>query len=175
MHHLTIIFAACSTLALGACKQSADTASPDATGDTKSASAADGLDDPSKDPSKGKVRIGAKLAELCGIADPAFDFDSASLGSAAKSTLDALAQCLVDGPAKDQQIQLVGHADPRGDEEYNLGLGQRRATTVVDYLVKKGRVPEDRMESSSRGELDARGTDEASWAEDRRVDITLVE
>jgi len=169
MRNLTVLFIACSTLAVGACKKSADTASPDQSIDTSDAG-----DDVSRDPNKGKVQLDPKLAELCNIPEPSFDFDSTKLSAGAKSTLDALVACLVEGAAKDHDVRLVGHADPRGDEEYNLGLGQRRATSVVDYLSKGG-VPAARMESSSRGELDAVGTDEASWREDRRVDIMIAD
>lgn len=131
---------------------------------------------PDKDPNKSKIRIDPKIQELCGIdaAEANFDFDSAKLSAGAKKVLDALAQCFIDGPAKDANMSLVGHADPRGTEEYNFALGQKRAGSVGTYLSGKG-LGDDRVESSSRGELDATGTDEASWAEDRRVDVLLAE
>lgn len=131
---------------------------------------------PDKDPNKGKIRIGPKIQELCNIdAEQAnFDFDSAALSAGAKATLDALAECFTTGPAKDYGMNLVGHADPRGSEDYNFALGQRRAGSVASYLAGKG-LGDDRVESSSRGELDAKGTDDASWADDRRVDILLAE
>jgi peptidoglycan-associated lipoprotein len=49
-------------------------------------------------------------------------------------------------------------------------LGNSRADTVKTFIVMRG-LASDRIATSSRGELDARGTDERSWAEDRRVDI----
>ena len=55
-----------------------------------------------------------------------------------------------------------------------MGLGQRRAGSVSAYLTKMG-LPDTRMETSSRGELDASGEDESGWSKDRRVDILLGE
>jgi peptidoglycan-associated lipoprotein len=69
-------------------------------------------------------------------------------------------------------MNLVGRADPRGTPEYNMTLGQHRADAVVKRLASKG-VAKSMMESTSRGAMDAVGTDEPSWARDRRVDILL--
>ena len=126
------------------------------------------------DGSKGTVSLDPRIVELCKLEEPKFDFDSASLSPQATKVLDAMAACFVDGPAKGKSLKLVGHADPRGETVYNFGLGQRRAGSVAQYLGKKG-VPSGRVASSSRGALDATGTDEEGWAKDRRVDIMLAE
>ncbi|MCB9718690.1 MAG: OmpA family protein [Myxococcales bacterium] len=158
-------------LGLGACKKTEDTADPA----TATASpSGEGADHDGKDPDKSTVGIDPELARMCDLPETDFAFDSAKLGPQAKSALDALVACFDDGPAKGRRMTLVGHADPRGDEEYNLGLGQRRATSVSGYLSKHG-LSNDRMETSSRGELDATGTDETGWAHDRRVDIGLAD
>ncbi|HEY8432102.1 MAG TPA: OmpA family protein, partial [Sandaracinaceae bacterium] len=60
--------------------------------------------------------------------------------------------------------------DPRGTEEYNLALGERRARAVQSYLQNLG-IDASRIHASSMGEEMASGTDEASWARDRRVDF----
>ena len=70
-------------------------------------------------------------------------------------------------------MQLVGHTDPRGTDEYNLGLGTRRAESVRTYLQRLG-VPATRLGPTTRGELDASGSDEAGWQRDRRVDLQLA-
>jgi peptidoglycan-associated lipoprotein len=70
-------------------------------------------------------------------------------------------------------MRLVGHADPRGEPEYNMVLGGRRSDNVKSYLVRKG-LPDAQAETTSRGEMDAVGTDDTTWAEDRRVDIALA-
>lgn len=127
-----------------------------------------------KDPEKASVTIDPRIVELCGISEPNFAYNSSNLTAQARKVLDALATCFVSGPAKGKNMRLVGHADPRGDEEYNFGLGQRRADNVGGYLKKRG-LGGDRVETSSRGKLDATGTDEAGWAQDRKVEILLAE
>jgi peptidoglycan-associated lipoprotein len=71
-------------------------------------------------------------------------------------------------------MKLIGHTDPRGETEYNLGLGQRRAGNVAAYLGARG-IEKAHMAASSHGEFDATGTDEEGWARDRKVDVLLVE
>ncbi len=127
-----------------------------------------------EDPNKGVVTIDPKIMEMCNIPVPHFEFDSSALSTQASDALNALAACFVNGPAAGKNMRLVGHADPRGTDEYNLALGQRRAASVADYLGAQG-LQSDRMETSSRGELDAIGTDESTWAEDRKVAIFLAE
>lgn len=67
---------------------------------------------------------------------------------------------------------LIGHCDARGEYEFNMGLGAERAEGAKKLLQSLG-VPEDILKTSSRGKLDATGTDEAGWANDRRVDIQV--
>ena len=124
------------------------------------------------------IALAADIVKLCGIkasttANPSFDYDKADLTPEDRAVLDQLATCLVSGALKGKSVALVGRADPRGTEEYNLGLGSRRAASVSSYLNKLG-VDQPRMDVNTRGALDATGTDEAGWAKDRRVDITLV-
>jgi peptidoglycan-associated lipoprotein len=73
---------------------------------------------------------------------------------------------------KGYTLNLIGRADPRGAPGYNLTLGQARADAVQKYLVDKD-VAQGNAQSTSRGAMDATGTDEAGWAHDRRVDIML--
>jgi peptidoglycan-associated lipoprotein len=102
-----------------------------------------------------------------------FAFDDSRLTDSDRNALDALATCFTTGPLKDEGMHLVGRADPRGKEQYNIDLGMRRAVSAATYLNQKG-VESGRIEKTSRGALDASGTDEAGWAVDRRVDITLA-
>jgi peptidoglycan-associated lipoprotein len=76
------------------------------------------------------------------------------------------------GALKGKAVSLVGRADPRGTEEYNLGLGSRRASSVSTYLERLG-VGQPQLAVTTRGALDATGTDESGWQKDRRVDIML--
>jgi peptidoglycan-associated lipoprotein len=71
-------------------------------------------------------------------------------------------------------MRLVGHADPRGEPEYNMVLGGKRADNVKGFIIEKG-LPEPQVSTTSRGEDEAKGTDEATWAADRRVDVVLAD
>jgi peptidoglycan-associated lipoprotein len=128
----------------------------------------------SKSPTAGVVHISSDIRKACGIsdADAHFAFDSASLGEGERPVLSQLAKCFVSGPLSGREMRLVGHADPRGPDEYNMVLGGSRADTVKAFLTMKG-VPGGRIATTSRGEMEARGTGEASWAADRRVDVLL--
>jgi peptidoglycan-associated lipoprotein len=103
---------------------------------------------------------------------PKFDYDAASLEPADRDVLQAIAQCVTSGPLKGRRLELTGRADPRGTEEYNMGLGSRRAGSVGDFLKHLG-VGNGQLAQTTRGALDANGTDDSSWKQDRRVDITL--
>jgi len=119
------------------------------------------------------VGIDPRIAEMCDLEETRFDFDSANLAPQARGVLDALAECFVNGKGKGANINLVGHADERGETEYNIGLGHRRAGAVAKYLEGKG-FGGKRVDTSSRGDLEATiGTDEAGWAKDRKVEILL--
>ena len=103
---------------------------------------------------------------------PKFDYDSDELTTAEKDILSAIAKCLTTGPLKGRSVDLVGRADPRGETEYNMTLGAKRARHVHNFMGGQG-VASDKMHDTSRGELDATGTDEAGWRRDRRVDVKL--
>lgn len=104
---------------------------------------------------------------------PKFDYNDDSLTPGEKSVLDAIAKCLTTGPLKGRAVELVGRADPRGETEYNMTLGAKRARQVNSYLGNLG-VGADKMRDTSRGELDATGKDEEGWRKDRRVDVKLI-
>jgi peptidoglycan-associated lipoprotein len=151
-------------------------ASPGATGTWGApATAAAPQRDDMATPTSGSIHIDDKIVKACGnLPTPHFAFDSANLRSPAKDALDALATCFTTGPLKGKGLKLVGHADPRGDIDYNLGLGHKRAGSVVEYLSSKG-VAKDQLDTSSKGEFEATGTDEEGWAQDRKVEIFLSE
>jgi len=170
-----VYFLCLLVLPLACARRSADTASP----------ADEFVEDPATSTSepprpllqeskKAGIVIAEEVAKMCDIPTTHFDFDSSSLDPAAERALNELADCFVDGPAADKGMRLLGHADPRGTEEYNLALGQRRAGNVADYLQRQG-LDEGKVETSSRGEIEAKGTDEESWALDRKVEIFLAE
>ncbi|HYO95629.1 MAG TPA: OmpA family protein [Polyangiaceae bacterium] len=123
------------------------------------------------------VQLSQQFRSRCSLPDapreaPRFDYDQATLRPRGENVLDDVARCLTEGGLKGELITIVGRADPRGSDEYNEDLGRSRAAAARNYLVQKG-VPADRIRLMSRGSEGARGTDEASWALDRRVDFEL--
>ncbi|MEQ9323228.1 MAG: OmpA family protein [Polyangiaceae bacterium] len=120
------------------------------------------------------VGVDDRIAKMCDLTTSYFDFDSANVSPQARGVLDKIASCFKDGAGKDQNLNIVGHADPRGETEYNFALGQRRAGAIAGYLTKAG-LAETRIETSSRGELEASGTDTQTWAKDRKVEILLAD
>jgi peptidoglycan-associated lipoprotein len=128
---------------------------------------------PLKDPA---VTVSKDIADACNITvpdrAPKFDFDSSNLSTAEKEILTQVATCLTTGPLKGRSVKLTGRADPRGEQEYNMDLGENRGTSVKKFLAGLG-VAEAHMAVTSRGALDAVGTDEGGWQKDRRVDVTL--
>lgn len=125
-------------------------------------------------PNQSNLAISDEIRKACGITDAEafFAFDSANVRPQDRAVLKKLADCFSTGPLKGRRMRLVGHADPRGDEEYNRVLGQRRADSVKGAIATAGLEPA-KMETTSRGEDDASGTEDAGWAKDRRVDVVL--
>lgn len=104
-----------------------------------------------------------------------FEFDSAELRSDSFPILDQIAATLEDNPDI-TLIEIQGHTDQQGNPDYNLGLSDRRAASVRQYLVDAGIGP-DRITSQGYGEeelLDPRETAEA-YAKNRRVEFLILE
>ena len=102
-----------------------------------------------------------------------FDFDSSTLTSAARNTLERNAEFLKNNQNVDIQIQ--GHADERGGEQYNLALGERRARGVKDYLVALG-VDANRVAVISLGKTTPKafGHSEQAWSQNRRANFVIT-
>jgi peptidoglycan-associated lipoprotein len=113
---------------------------------------------------------GGTVDENKSVVEPVyFALDRYSVSSAERPKLDAALKWLKDNPEK--SLVLVGHCDWRGTAEYNLGLGDHRATSVKRYLESIGGDAK-RIETLSKGSQDAKqGGGEAEWAKDRRVDF----
>jgi peptidoglycan-associated lipoprotein len=120
------------------------------------------------------ISIDPRIASECDLPVAHFAFDSANIHLGEAPALDALAHCFTAGPMKGEGLMLVGHADPRGELQYNFGLGQARAGSVARYLTLHG-LGEERIATSSLGELEATGTDAPSWKRDRRVEVLLAD
>ncbi len=102
----------------------------------------------------------------CQLESPYFGFDSDELDSSTRDILQRNAACIASRNIA--HVRVTGHCDPRGTEEYNLALGDRRARSVVQFMQSLG-VARSVMAPRSMGEEMARGQDESSWAQDRRV------
>lgn len=115
------------------------------------------------------VAAAAQKAE-CNYEPLRFGFNESSLTSEAQSRLGELAQCIKDGSTG--RIELAGHADERGTEEYNLQLSQKRAASVKKYLVDLG-VPANQLKTVGYGENKPaeQGATEEAWAANRRVEF----
>jgi peptidoglycan-associated lipoprotein len=131
---------------------------------------------PGDNPAQSDINISDEIKTACGLTETEahFGYNSANVRDADSTIMKKLADCFTTGKLKGRTMRLVGHADPRGEPEYNMVLGGRRADNVA-LAVKKAGLPAAQVTTTSRGELEARGTDEASWAKDRRVDIHLAE
>lgn len=101
-----------------------------------------------------------------------FAVDQATLTPEGAAILDAQAAWLADRPA--MQILVEGHADEQGTREYNLALGARRASSVLNYLVSKG-IPDNRLRTVTYGKERPLEicSDEACWSKNRRA-VTVV-
>jgi peptidoglycan-associated lipoprotein len=102
-----------------------------------------------------------------------FGFDQAVLSAEARARLDAKLVILRANPR--MRIRIVGHADDRGSDEYNLALGQRRAAAAKRYLVQRG-IEERRFETVSRGEEEpvCRERTQSCWSRNRRDEFLIL-
>ena len=108
------------------------------------------------------------VEEPCAFETVYFAFDSSELDSAARAALQEAADCYRGQADPGLSLLLTGACDPRGTEEYNIALGERRAQSVRSYLISLG-IDGSRISTTSVGEEMATGTDEAGWARDRNV------
>ena len=154
-----------ATFLLAACETASQVS-----GDSASTSASDTASSSSASSSAADKTPAEKLAQVGDTVN--FDFDSAELTVSARSTLNRQAAFLSLNP--DLMIAIEGHADERGTREYNLALGDRRATAVRDYLVAKG-INSARVRTVSFGKERpaVAGSDEAAWAKNRRAATVL--
>jgi peptidoglycan-associated lipoprotein len=102
-----------------------------------------------------------------------FEFDSSSITGEQVQRIQTDADFIKKN--RDLKIRIEGNCDPRGTQEYNLALGERRAQAAKTYLIKLG-VGADQLTTVSFGEekLLLFGHDEISWAQNRRDDFVIV-
>jgi len=159
----TFLLAACET----ASKVSGDSAS---TSSVSSGSSSASSSSSSSGSGVTEMTEAEKLAEVGNTVY--FDFDSAELTAEAKMTLNRQYAFLNVNPTL--VIVVEGHADERGTREYNLALGDRRATAVRDYLIANG-LNSARVRTVSYGKERpaVEGSSEEAWAKNRRSATVL--
>ena len=102
-----------------------------------------------------------------------FEFDSSNVVGEQVQRIETNADFIKKNPRL--KIRIEGNCDPRGTQEYNLALGERRAQSAKAYLVNLG-VDSEQLTTVSFGEekLLLFGQDEISWAQNRRADFVIV-
>jgi outer membrane protein OmpA-like peptidoglycan-associated protein len=102
-----------------------------------------------------------------------FGFDRSDLGANAATNLDKLINVLNKYP--DTDIEILGHTDNKGTDEYNQGLSERRATSVSGYLKNHG-ISSSRVSTKGMGENDpiASNDTEEGRSQNRRVEFVIT-
>jgi len=160
----SILLASCETASQKAVSGSASSSS------SSSASKSDSVKKGSSLFAKGKETPADKLIS---VGDRVlFDYDSAELSNDAKLILDKQSRFLRANT--DMTFTIEGHCDERGTREYNLALGEQRATAVRDYLVIEGISP-DRLRVISYGKEKPAvvGANDMAFAKNRRAVTTI--
>ena len=124
-----------------------------------------------KDLQAGKLPITPASSPL---KDVFFDFDRYDLSTDARGTLRANADWLKSNSAA--RVEIEGHCDERGTNEYNLALGAKRAQAARDYLATLG-IAADRLSTISYGEEIpvCREQTESCWKQNRRARFVLID
>jgi peptidoglycan-associated lipoprotein len=106
------------------------------------------------------------------LGDVFYDYDKAEVRADAQSTLTENGRKLME--IRGAIILIEGHCDERGTVEYNLALGESRASAAKDFLVSYG-VESTRIETLSYGENKpfSMGHDESAWAQNRRAHFVV--
>ena len=158
------LLASCETATKNAIKGDASKASASAKSSSSSVSKSKSLFGSAKEtPADKLVSVGDRVL---------FDYDSSKLSSESKLTLDKQSRFLRVN--SDLTFTIEGHCDERGTREYNLALGEKRATAVRDYLVIEGISP-DRIRVISYGKEKPAvvGSNDMAWSKNRRAVTTI--
>ncbi len=118
-------------------------------------------------------RVGCAVKQTFELKGVNFEFDKATLVFNARTILDAAAETLKGQP--DLKVEIAGHTDSVGSDEYNMGLSQRRTETVVKYLVDKGANP-DNLTAKGYGESEPVATNDTADGREanRRVELRIL-
>ena len=157
-----------STASSGASSESSDSSSSSSS--STSSSGASGASSESAttysydtDPKTALIKVGDRVL---------FGYDSSELDDDDRSVLDNQAKFLNQNPSL--KVTLEGHCDERGTREYNLALGEKRASAVKDYLISVG-INSERVSVVSYGKERPQvlGSNKAAWSMNRRSVTTI--
>lgn len=189
MRKTALLFAAVAILAAGACRRPVKpTTAPPPVAEAAPAPApvpTTMVEPPTRDftpppPTPAEEQLTSDVAELNRLArekgwieDAFFNYDSFVLTPEAQSALSRAAGWLRDHP--DYALNIEGHCDERGTEQYNLALGERRANTARTYILSLG-IDGNRLTTVGYGEERPfeEGHDEAAWSQNRRAHLVLA-
>jgi peptidoglycan-associated lipoprotein len=103
-----------------------------------------------------------------------FAYDRSDIRSSETSKLDAIASFMKGMP--NRAVRVEGHADARGTEEYNRALGEKRALSAREYLVRAG-LSANLIDTISHGEDKpaVQGNNDAAWSKNRRAEFLLLQ
>lgn len=123
---------------------------------------------------EGKICKNQKCVDppVCQMKLAYFDFDEATIRSDAKTTIEENAKCINSRPNVNS-LQIVGHCDERGTEEYNMALGKRRADATKKVITRLG---VNNVSTKSRGSLDpvvSGATTESQHQQNRRAEFLI--
>jgi peptidoglycan-associated lipoprotein len=174
MKRLGLIMVATSVLALGACKKAPEDLPPPQV----TLPAASSTPTPTSAATQSAGPVAGSQAHfsrtMAGRDVIYFDTDKYNVDSEDAAALRSQAEYLLQYPGSNATVE--GHADERGTREYNLALGERRATAARNYLVSLG-VPESRLRVVSHGEERPAVTasNEQAWARNRRAVTVMIQ
>jgi peptidoglycan-associated lipoprotein len=160
--HLAVATLAVATLAIGCASSGGDEETTTAsTGDFRDTPTTAGETSMSPDGERGLLE------------SVYFDYDSSAIRSDSRTVLQGNVSTIGQN-AGWRMITIEGHCDERGSEEYNLALGERRASAVRQYLVDSG-VPAGKLDTVSFGEAKpgVQGHDESAWKWNRRAEFVV--
>jgi outer membrane protein OmpA-like peptidoglycan-associated protein len=103
-----------------------------------------------------------------------FETNSADLTPPAKQALDTIGRVLQSDKLTAFKFAIEGHADPRGGEQFNLQLSQKRAEMVVRYLSESQQIDAGRLVAVGKGQTQLMNTSNPLAPENRRVTVTTL-
>lgn len=103
-----------------------------------------------------------------------FETNSAELKPQSKKLLDTLGRAMQSDKLLNFKFAIEGHADPRGGEQVNLQLSQKRAEKVVAYLAETHRIDPNRLRAVGKGQSEPLNLGQPDAAENRRVTVKTI-